>query len=135
MILDKDDKDIMNDVPDIEDFNAHKVLAELTDWIVHQMNTIIRRKRVDLLEKIPGSIFVRMLRSVGYFHPNSKMSSFSTMRPKSNDSLNNSVARIGQHMLTINSRNAYEHFNKHGLLYNAIYETFNEVATKSTAPF
>ena len=80
---------------------------------------------MDLLEKCPGAIsgcltkiiFVRMLRHIG------KISDFPSaindMRPKFNDSLNNSVAKINEHMLTIINCNQYEHFTYKGTLSGA----------------
>ena len=66
------DRDILNDI-DLTDVDALKMIPILINWFVKQINTVIQRKRVDLLETKPGAacstsiIFVRMLRRIGRF--------------------------------------------------------------------
>ena len=118
------DKDVIEDVDDIFDFEASKIVATLTQWLVKQVHTVIRRKKVDLLDKKPGTlydfstkiIFVRMLHRIGSFHNKSRIAGVLALHPKFNDSLNDAVAKIGHYMLTVNACNAYEHYDKHGLL-------------------
>ena len=117
------DRDIINDV-DLSNKNAVKTIQQITRWFVRQLDTIIRQRRVDFLDKHPGAvagfttkiIFVRMVRRIGFFNENSKMASICRARPKFNDALNDSCAKINQFMLTIASCNAYEHFDKGGVL-------------------
>ena len=119
------DKDIINDLPDVDGSNIHKVLSTITTWVVHQLSVVIHRKKVDLLEKKPGAltglggtslIFVKMLRRIGSFHPESRIKAVCSLRPKFNDALNDATAKIDQKILTTNSCNTYEHFDKDGNL-------------------
>ena len=116
------DKDLINDL-DLHDENIVNTIQNLTQWLVRQIDMTIRWKRMDLLEKRPGAarhstkiIFVRMLRCIGSFHPNSKMSKICDLRSRFNDALNSAVAKINQFMLTINNCNTYDHFDRLGNL-------------------
>ena len=112
------DQNIIKDVPDVLHLDAHRGISALTNWLVRQLNTVICRKRVDLLEKKPGSlsglftniIFVRMLRRIGNFHEASRNHGINMLRPRFNDALNDAVTKIDQHMLTINGCNTFDHF-------------------------
>ena len=53
-----------------------------------------------------------MLRRVDRFPPGSKLDLVYGLRAKFNDSLNNAVAKINQHMLTITSCNTSSHFDQ-----------------------
>ena len=71
------------------------------------------------MEKHPGAValktkivFVRMIRRVGSFHLNAEITKATEFRAKMNDALNDAVAKIDQHILTILSCNAYEDFDK-----------------------
>ena len=76
------------------------------------------------MEKWPGSlmglspklIFVRMLRRIGSFKENTKMHQICELHAKFNDALNDEVSKIDQYILTINSCNTFEHFDRMGLL-------------------
>ena len=76
------------------------------------------------MEKKPGSlsgynptvIFVRMLRRVGKFNQYSKINGILQLCARFNDSLNDAVAKIDQRILTINSCNSYDHFDRLGNL-------------------
>ena len=46
------------------------------------------------------------------------------LRPKFNDALNDAVSEIDQHMLTINSCNAAEHYNRWGKLSQKAKEEY-----------
>ena len=61
-------------------------------------------------------IFVKMLKRVGKFHPDSRMFQICNLRAKFNDSLNDAVAKVDQYILTINSCNTYDHFDRLGNL-------------------
>ena len=50
------DHDIIRDIDDVFTTDAPHAIATLTDWTVHQINLIIHRKWVDLLDKKPGSL-------------------------------------------------------------------------------
>ena len=113
------DSDILRYL-DMHDDDTAKMIPELVDWFVRQIHTVIRRKRIDILEKKPGAgcttkvIFVRMLRRIGVF--DDRTMAIGNYRAKFNDSLNNSAAKLNEHMLTINSYNMYEHYQKKGRL-------------------
>ena len=118
------DKDIIEDIEDVHACDATSILAETTDWVVHQISMVVHHKWVDLLEKKPGSlsglstsiIFTRMLCRVGSYHPDSCLAATLALKNRFNDVLNDATAKINQYILTINSCNAYEHYNKHGML-------------------
>ena len=118
------DYNIIKDLSDVHNFGGHKIVSTLTDWVVCKLNVIVRRKRVDLWEKKPGSlsglethlIFVKMIRRIGSFHQGSNMQGVCALRPKFNDVLNDAVSKIDQRILTINSYNTYDHFDKRGNL-------------------
>ena len=111
------DKDIATDVSKYDLATHLSMLQELTQWCVQQINMIVHRKRLDLLEKRPGVIaghattiiFVRMMRRIGNHKMDSKIGKVLELRSKFND-----VGKIGQHMLTITSCNSYDHFNHKG---------------------
>ena len=114
--------DVLEDKPDEEGWPA--TLNEITSSFVRQMRTVIRRKRLDLYDKKPGAvpecetkmIFIRMIKRVGSFNRESSIHKVCNLRAKFNDSLNDATAKIDQYILTINSCNAYENFDKHGNL-------------------
>ena len=110
------DKNILEDFSDPENLKT-KTLQMSVDWFVRQINSTIKRKKLDLYDKKPGAVsgttqilFVHMLRSYGTFKE-SKLSQILDLRPRSNDALNDAVAKVDQRILTINSCNTYEHFN------------------------
>ena len=118
------DFDLLLNITDVFDPAAQKVVPRITDWVIRQINLVVRRKRIDLLDRKPGAlsgvqtsiVFVRMLRRIGSFQPGSKMEGVCSLLAKFNDSLNDAVAKIGQHIMTITSCASYEHFNDKGLL-------------------
>ena len=84
---------------------------------------IVRQKCIALLNSKPGAvagstkiIFVKMPRCIGSFHEKSRMHVVCGLRSKFNDTLNDTVAKVNQYILTITSCNAYEDFNKSGNL-------------------
>ena len=118
------DKDVLGDIPDIFDDDVMTTTQEITSYMVRKIAVTLRRKRSDLLEKKPGAvehlntkiIFVRMLRRIGSYGSDSELSELLSLRARFNDTLNDTAAKMDQYMLTINSCNAYEHFNKHANL-------------------
>ena len=111
------DRDILNDI-DLTDVDALRMIPILINWFVKQINTVIRRKRVDLLETKPGAacstsiIFVRMLRRIGRF--SEKIATVNNLQPKFNDALNHAAAKSGNRILTIASCHLYEHYDHKG---------------------
>ena len=118
------DKDITNDFSDVFLDGMGPALQDLVSWFVCQIDMIIRRRRATLLEKKPRVlygyatkiIYVRMLRRYGSFHANSKINGICDLRVKFNDALNNAVAKTEQYILTVNSCNSFDHFDRHGML-------------------
>ena len=117
------DKDILLEVGKNQSFSEAQIItAEIVQWMVRQITSIIRRKRMDLLEKHPGAvcetkiIFTRMLKRIGTFHEQSPINNLVQLRAKMNDALNNIVAKMEHYILTINGCTSYEHFDKQGKL-------------------
>ena len=62
------DRNLIEDL-DVSDEDIHKIIPQVVNWFVGQINTILRCKRIDLLEKKPGAvagclmkvIYVRMI--------------------------------------------------------------------------
>ena len=114
----------------IADFNIFKSniiksVQQTTEWLVKQINIQVRRKRLELIALKPGTIyrndpsiiFVRMIQHANLnLHRGSYLDELYTLQPKFNDALNDAVARIDQHILTINSCNTSSHFTHKGKL-------------------
>ena len=117
------DNDLLLDI-DVYDADATKIIQDCVRWTVRQIDTIIKRKRMDFLEKKPGAvagftpttIYVRMLRRVGKFAMGSKLNEIFALRAKFNDTLNDSVAKVGQRIMTISSCNTFEDFDRNSHL-------------------
>ena len=121
------DEDILWDI-DVATDEAPVVIQRLVTWFVRQINIAIRRKRMDLMEKKPGAscttkvIYVRMIRRIEVF--SGPITARHNYRAKLNDAINTAVAKIGEHMLTINSCNMYEHFDSKGKLTETSRKSF-----------
>ena len=117
------DRDLIMNI-DVFQNDAVKVLRDVTQWVVHQMNILVRRRKAELLEKKPGAvytgdpsiIFMKMICRIDKFTPRSKLDLVYGLRAKFNDALNAGAARIEQHMLTLNSCNTSSHFDIWGKL-------------------
>ena len=115
------DRDILDDI-DVGDPDAERMLPILVTWFVRQINTVLRRKCMDLLEKRPGAIsgcltkviYVRMLRPIGKFDKHTML--VNGLRSKFNDALNDAVAKIEEYMLTVSSYHQCEHYDHKGRL-------------------
>ena len=91
---------------------------------MHPITSVVRCKRADLLAKRLGSIsgcdtkiiFLCMLRRRGSFSDQSIMHNVCQLRSKFNDVLNDNVAKNEHHIMTINSCDSYEHFDRAGKL-------------------
>ena len=112
------DWDIVNDL-DLTDLDSLKMIPILVNWFTRQISVILRRKRVDLLERKPGAvysntkvIYVRMLKRIGQFGDN--IMAVNSLRAKFNNALNDAAAKLDQYILTVNSCNLYEHFDHKG---------------------
>ena len=120
------DKDILNDFQ-FDKYDSEKnLIQDIRQTTIWKINSIIKRKKLDLYEKKPGAvspcktqlIFVRMIRRIGPYRPESKINTVCEYRAKFNDALNDGVAKISGRILTVNSCNAYEDFDRCGNLSN-----------------
>ena len=115
------DRDGLRDMNVFED-TVPTIIHELIRWTVQQIDMVVCHTRSNFLKVKPGAnvstkiIYVRMLRRVGKFSDESKMKAICEFRAKVNDALNDSITKMGQYILTINSCNAYEHFDRSGNL-------------------
>ena len=124
VIMDKDFIPDMNLGAVMDRDENNKVITLLLDWFVHQIHTIVCRKRIDLYDCKPGAIsgvntkiiFVKMLRRIGKFHDKSQIGTVCSYRAKFNDALNDAAARMDLRILTISSCNSYDHFDSSGNL-------------------
>ena len=133
------DKDLMRDV-NMTDSAAPNVTQELMRYLVRQIDMLVRRTKGNFLEKKPGAhintkiIFIRMIRRIGKFSEESFMHAASTLKAKMNNSMNDTVAKIEQYILTINSCYAYEHFDRVGNLSskgkNAFWNEISDLINK-----
>ena len=117
------DRDLIRDLPDPFDELAPRVLANITTWFVRQVNMIIRRKWIALLESKPGAvygstkiIFVKMFWHAYTAPEKSPLHAALKLRNKFNDALNDAVAKIDHYLLTVNSYNANEDYTHKGEL-------------------
>ena len=58
------DHNLIEDL-DVSDEDIHKIIPQVVNWFVCQINTILKHKRIDLLEKKPGAV-ARCLMNVIY---------------------------------------------------------------------
>ena len=112
---------------DLNIFNkdAYKCLAMMVNWLTHQIDMAIRRKRLKLLEKKPGSvtneedptvIYVNMVKRAKRYIEGSYLAKICTLRAKFNELLNDAAARQGNHVLSIRSLNNEQFFDVKGNL-------------------
>ena len=101
-----------------------KLMSDIINWIIRQASILIRRRRSELLEKKPGVVymndptmtFLHMIHCVDRYTQSSKLDYIYGHCAKFNDQLNEAVGRIDQRMLTINSCNTSDHFDRWGNL-------------------
>ena len=118
------DQNLLEDL-DMDDNDILQIIPIIVNWFVRQINTIIRRKCIALLEGKPWAIsgchthiiFVCMLRRIGKF--GHRQTTVNALRSKFNDALNNLVAKISEYILTINVCFSYEHYDHTGALSEA----------------
>ena len=132
VVTDKDlVTDVINDETVKEDMIQH-VLADNVRYLVRHIDTILKRKKLDFMNKKPGSvngfvttiIYVRMLRRIGSYGPTSKITKICEYRANYNNFLNDAVAKVRQRILTINACRAYKHFDRQGNLSSIGKEEF-----------
>ena len=128
------DKDIIDGV-DVFEHGANKVVQDLVEWVTRQINILIRRRRLEMVDRKPRSmlpgtpqiIFVRMLHCQKPNKPGSKLEKTFALRAKINDALNEAARKLEQFILTIKPCNTMDHFDQWGNLspkgkYDYFYE-------------
>ena len=118
VIIDKD----MLSILDLFAFDANKAILETTSWLVKQIYTIVRRRRISITDKKLGAvfaddpkiIFVRMMRRYEHQPYHTILGRVFAARAKFNDALNDAVRGAEQFMLTVNNCNSPNHFNTRG---------------------
>ena len=119
------DKEFFEDVDIFE--NNQEVFEEmetLINWITRQIDIQFRRKRLQILEKRPGTalenepiiIFTTLMRRVDRYEPNSKMERVCELRAEFNELLNEAIAHQCHHIMAIKGCKLHDHFDKWGYL-------------------
>ena len=117
------DKDLISDI-NVFEFGASKVVSDVLQWMLKEINMFIRWKRLELLDKKPGAIadddpmviLVRMLRRHERYTQGSCLEKIVSMRAKFNDALNEMACTMNLRILTINSCNTSDHYDRRGNL-------------------
>ena len=116
------DNDIIRDI-NVFSKHAVKYINDSVNWLTRNINNLIKRKRLALMDKKPGAIYgsdptviyVCMVRRIDVsFKKNSTLEKVFALRAKFNDALNEAVGRTNQRILTINSCNTNTHFDLRG---------------------
>ena len=117
------DKEIIEDV-NIFNFGASDAIRENVNWLVKNVNLLVTRKRLQLLDKKPGAvyggdpkiIFTTMLKRATMYHRGSKMESVCSLRSKFNKILSCAAAKYDNYLLQIKSCISPDHFDSVGNL-------------------
>ena len=121
------DKDTLNDIDVYED-NVKKIIRDNVFWLIRQVDLILRRRKIELMDKKPGTIFsgdpkvilIRMIRRPEFkkgLKP-TRLEEVCILRPKFNDALNEAAMKYNFNILTINSCTTSDHFDQLGSLSN-----------------
>ena len=100
------DKDLLDSVANIHDKDVHKTIYDLVNWLVCQISFTVRRKKLELSIQTP------------------KIHGVCALHHKFNDALNDAAAKMNHRILTINSCNSYDHFDKSGNLSSRGMDAF-----------
>ena len=117
------DKEIIEDV-NIFNFRASKAINTNVNWLIRQANMMVRRKRLQILEKKPGAvysgdpkiIFTTMMKRATLYQRGSKMEAVCSLRSKFNDIVSSVTAKHDNHLLQIRSCISPDHFDQFGNL-------------------
>ena len=102
-----------------------KDLNVIVNWITRQIEILLRRKRLQLMEKKLGAvveadqttiIYIIMLRRIEQYQKGSYLERLCRISPKFNDMLNEAVARQGHCVMRVKSCSRIEDFNHKGSL-------------------
>ena len=118
------DKDLLCDM-DVFHHQVQEILKTNVDWMVRHISITIHRKKAELLDKKPGSlyaghpavIFIRMIRCPSYgLMGKSRSYRIYELRSKFNEALNDAVGQSEHRIRTVNSCTTNEHFDNWGNL-------------------
>ena len=104
------DKDVIEDV-NIFEYGASKAIFKNVEWLVHQINIHVKRKRLEILETKPGVVytsdpkivFVSMIRHPVMFDRGSRMEKVVSLRSKFNAVLNELAEKFENLILNVES--------------------------------
>ena len=104
-----------------------KAFNEVLEYIAHQINIQIKRKRLALSEKNPGAvfgndpriIFLKMIRRAEYYSIHSRLGRMCAARPKFNEAMNNTAANHEHYIMNAMSCTRKHHFDICGNLSDA----------------
>ena len=117
-------KDVIESI-NLFDYGAYRVMAQVINWLTRQIDIMICRKRLQILEKCPDGIFneyhpaiiyVLMIRRPQQFKMGSKMEAVCGLRTKFNNILIDAAARQNNHILSIRTCIHLDHFDHWGNL-------------------
>ena len=117
------DKDLIEDVNQFEYGTVDEYRKNLA-WLMRQINMLVRRRRLDLMDKKPGAvynsdpkvIFVRMIKRVAYYNKGHRMEKVCSFRTKFNDILEEVVAEFDYHIMSIHACCTEDCFDPQGKL-------------------
>ena len=115
------DKDVIADFDLLheENFNPKKDFLKVLMWFAKQVNIALRCKRLAIAEMRPGAvygdhptvIYIKTLRRPTYYPPSSKIGRICVTRLRFNEALNNTVAKMDNHIMNITYCNQEADFN------------------------
>ena len=125
------DKNIIEDI-NLFDFGVAREITANVDWLLRQINILICRRKTELSETKPGTVYstdpkvvlVTMLRRPLSFPANSHMEGVLSLRPKFNNAINNVAYEAGHSIMQIDSCNTVTHFGLMGHLSHLGQFTF-----------
>ena len=117
------DSDIIADINEYEFGTPREIRLNLR-WLIRQIDMVIRRRKLEILEKKPGAvydsdpkiIYVKMVKRSKFYPQSSKIAKICTMRAKFNNELNEVVAEENHHILGIESCESEDCFDAFGKL-------------------
>ena len=117
------DQDLITDVA-IYDFKATKQIKKALNWLMRQIDMIVRRKQLEIYDRKPGAltntdpalIFVKMIRKGRFFPQGSRLKNICMLRPKFNAVLAELVAARNCYIMSIESCSTEECFDTFGKL-------------------
>ena len=120
------DKDILSDLK-LFDFGLSKNIMAILNWLIHQINITVRRKKCHIRSMKPGAlgsdddpttIFMDMIQRIGNFQKDSKITAYNDARFKFNSLLHKVVAKQQHKIMSIRSCTSPDHFDACGNLTN-----------------